>query len=123
MSGVASGVASGAAVTPRPFVTALRTQRGSVLSVGAIGGDRMTVRVQFEALWDAVAIDVRADESVAALVKSALGHFAIPNPTPAEFITKLNGWEVKDAEVSVAASGAKDGSTFLVAYRFRRAVR
>ena len=115
-----SGTAAAAA---RPFVTALRTAHGQVLHVGSGAGDRITVRVQFEALWDAVAVDVRADESVEALVSAALDHFKVPQTSPAEFVTKLNGWEVKGADATVASSGAKDGSTFLVAYRFRRAVR
>lgn len=115
-----SGAAAGA---PRPFVTALRTPHGQMLRVGSGAGDRLTVRVQFEALWDAVAVDVRADESVHALAGAALDHFKVSHASLAEFVTKLNGWEVKGAEATVASSGATDGSTFLVAYRFRRAVK
>ena len=120
---VRSGATGAATITSRPFVTALRTPRGPVQRIGTDGGERVTVRVQFEALWDAVAFDVRTDEPVATLVQSALAHFKVPNTSPAEFITKLNGWEVKGADATVASSGAKDGSTFLVAYRFRRPVR
>ena len=120
---VGAPVSGGAATGTQPFVTALRTPRGPVQRIGTDGGERVTVRVQFEALWDAVAFDVRMDEPVATLVQSALAHFKVPNTSPAEFITKLNGWEVKGADATVASSGAKDGSTFLVAYRFRRPVR
>ena len=88
-----------------------------------MSGATINVRVQFEPLWDQVRVDVPADEPVAKMVASALAHFGIANAPPAEFVTKLNGWEVKGAEATVASSGAKDGSTFLVAYRFRRAVR
>ncbi len=115
---------SGAAVAPRrPFVTALRTARGVVVRVGADGGERVTVRVQFEALWDAVAFDVRADETVETLVRAALARFGQGDVPMSEFVTKLNGWEVKSLAETIAGSGARDGSTFLVAYRFRRPVR
>ena len=120
---MSAAVSGGATSASRPFVTALRTPGGAVHRIGADGGERVTVRVQFEALWDAIAVDVRADESVASLVQWALAYFKVANATPAEFITKLNGWEVKGADATVASSGAKDGSTFLVAYRFRRPVR
>jgi hypothetical protein len=114
--------AAGEAHTARPFVTALRT-RGAVLRLGAEGGDRMTVRVQLESLWDAIAVDVRADEPISTLVRTALARFGVSDAPLAEFITKLNGWEVKGADATVVSSGAKNGSTFLVAYRFRRPVR
>jgi hypothetical protein len=112
---------AGAAI--RPFVTALRTPRGAVLRVGAEGGDRITVRVQFEALWDAIAVDVRADEPVATLVLAALARFGQGHVPLSDFVTKLHGWEVKDAAATVASCGARNGSTFLVAYRLRRPVR
>ena len=88
-----------------------------------MSGDRVRVRVQFESLWDHVPMDVPADEPVSTLVRTALARFGIANAPLAEFVTKLNGWEVKGAEATVASSGATDGSTFLVAYRFRRPVR
>lgn len=114
---------SGSAVAPaRPFVTALRTPRGASLRVGD-GAERITVRVQFEALWDAVAVDVATSESVESLVRAALTRFGMGAAPLAEFVVKLRGWEVKGAEVTVAGSGATDGSTFLVAHRFRRPVR
>jgi hypothetical protein len=114
---------SGAVAGQRPFVTALRTPRGEVIQLGEAGGERVTVRVQFEALWDAIAVDVRTDDPVAALAIAALKRFGLPDATLGEFIVKLRGWEVKGAEVTVGSSGAKNGSTFLVAHRFRRPVR
>lgn len=110
------------ATAARPFVTALRTH-GAVEQVGATGGDRMTVRVQFEALWDAVAYDVRSDESLETLIRAALNRFGQGSAPMSEFVTKLRGFEVRSLAVSVAESGAKDGSTFLVAHRYRRPVR
>jgi len=110
------------AIAARPFVTALRTH-GAVEQVGAAGGDRITVRVQFEALWDAVAFDVRTDELLETLIRAALNRFGKGSTPMSEFVTKIGGFEVMNLSVSVAESGAKDGSTFLVAHRFRRAVR
>ena len=112
-----------AAAVVRPFATSLRTPRGAVVRIGAEGGERVTVRVQFEALWDAIALDVRTDEPVATVVRAALDRFAQGSAPMSDFITKLRGWEVKGADATVESSGAKDGSTFLVAYRFRRPVR
>lgn len=116
-------MSAAAAAAAKPFVTALRTVRGQTLRVGSGAGDRVTVRVQFESLWDAVAVDVGANETVDTLVSAALDHFKVPHTSLGEFVTKLNGWEVKGSDATVASSGAKDGSTFLVAYRFRRAVK
>ncbi len=107
----------------RPFVTNLRTPRGAVVRLGAEGGERVTLRVQFEALWDAIAMDVRTDEPVATVVRAALDQFAQGSAPMSDFITKLHGWEVKGSDATVASSGAKNGSTFLVAHRFRRPVR
>jgi hypothetical protein len=114
---------SGALTHPTPFVTVLRTPRGAVTQAGAPGGERVTVRLQFEALWDAMAVSVRTDEPVITLVDAILTHVGLQHASQADFVTKLRGWEVKSTEVSVAEAGARDGSTFLVAYRFRRPIR
>ena len=112
-----------AATVTRPFVTALRTPRGAVVRLGAEGGERVTVRVQFEALWDAFAADVRTDTPVATLVRAALDHYGLSHASPADFMVKLRGWEVKGVDATVASSGATDGSTFLVQYLYRRPAR
>jgi hypothetical protein len=111
---------SGAATTA-PFVTALRTERGKVVRIGD-GADRVTLRVQFEPLWDAIAVDVPKTMSVSELTMAAVAIFGVTHAPLSDFIVKLNGWEVK-GDVTVDASGAKNGSTLLVAYRFRRPVR
>jgi hypothetical protein len=113
---------SGAAVAPvRPFVTALRTERDKVMRMGE-GAERVTLRVQFEPLWDAVAVDVPATMPVSELTTAVLKRFGIGHVPLSDFIVKLGGWEVK-GDVTVGSSGAKNGSTLLVAYRFRRPVR
>lgn len=114
---------SGAVAHVAPFVTTLRTPRGVVKQLGAAGGERVTVRVQFEALWDAMAVSVRTDEPVLTLVDALLSEMGLAHASQADFIVKLRGWEVKSTEVSVAEVGARDGSTFLVAYRYRRPIR
>ena len=112
----------GAVVTQQPFVTQLRTPRGPAVRVGE-GAPRVVVRVQFEALWDAVAVDCRADEPVSTLVRTALGRFGLGQAPLSEFVVKLHGWEVKGTDTTVASAGAADGSTFLVHYRHRRPSR
>ncbi|MBM4194354.1 MAG: hypothetical protein FJ202_08260 [Gemmatimonadetes bacterium] len=112
-----------AAVAARPFVTALRTPRGVVHRIGAAGGDRVTVRVQFEALWDAIAVETSSDTPVAALVDALLGSIGMAGYDQAHLVVKLRGWEVRGTESTVASAGARDGSTFHVAYRHRRPVR
>lgn len=112
-----------AAPATRPFVTTVRTPRAQVLAVGAPGGERIVVRVQFEPLWDSVAMDVRTDEPVLTLVREALAYFGEPVASMGQYVTKLFGAEVADLASTVGASGARAGSTFLVAYRFRRPVR
>lgn len=115
--------ATAAVTAARPFVTTLRTPRGQVVTVGAAGGERMVVRLQFEPLWDAVAMDVRADEPVMTLVRELLARVGEGDAPIGQFVTKLRGWEVRDLATTVAAAGGKPGSTFLVAYRYRRPVR
>jgi hypothetical protein len=110
-----------AAAGTRPFVTALRTERGKVVRLGE-GADRVTLRMQFEALWDAVAVDVPVTMPISDLTTAMLKHFGVAHAPLSDFIVKLRGWEVK-GDATVESSGAKNGSTLLVAYRFRRPVR
>lgn len=111
------------AVLVRPFVTALRTPRGAVVSLGAAGGSRVTVRVQFEPLWDAIAADVRTDEPISEIVRATLNRFGLAGAPVSDFMVKLRGWEVKGADATIESSGALDGSTLLIQYRYRRASR
>jgi hypothetical protein len=114
---------AGTAVAPSGlFVTGLRTPRGQVVRLGE-GAQRVTIRVQFEALWDAFVVDASTDASISSLVTAALKRFGLGDALPADFMVKLKGWEVKGAEATVGSSGGKDGSTFLVQHRFRRPIR
>ena len=83
----------------------------------------MNVRVQLLHRWDRMAFDVRPETPVATLKRDALAAFGLGGAAPADYVVKLRGWEVLGEQGSVAESGARDGSTYLIEYRRRRAVR
>ena len=83
----------------------------------------MKVRVQLYEKWDRMSFDVNPESPVASLKRDALAEFGLNTALAADYEIKLNGWEIRSELESVTASGAKDGSTFLVAYRRRKAVR
>ncbi len=111
-----------AAASVRPFVTQLRTPRGLVLAVGEAGGDRITIRAQFEPLWDAVAMDVRPDTPINVVARALLDHFG-ERADLSTFVVKVRGWEVRDVGATLAAAGVQAGTTVHVAHRYRRPVR
>ena len=105
-----------------PFVAQLRSRPG-VIRLGADGQPRITIRVQLAEAWDTVRIETAPTEPVGVVKAEALAALR-PNREPADaFVVKLNGFEVLDENVSVADSGATNGSTFLLSYRRRRPVR
>ena len=105
-----------------PFVAQLRSRPG-VVGIGTNGQPRISLRVQMPEVWDVVRIETPASESVGAVKAEALAAL-LPNGEPPDaFVLKLNGYEVLDESVSVADSGATNGSTFLLTYRRRRPVR
>jgi hypothetical protein len=107
---------------PLPFVTALRSRPG-VERVGSDTGPRLTVRVTLAQLWNTIAFSVPATALVSDLRSEALAAFGMGNAPPEDYVVKLRGFEVLGAETTVAQSGARDGSTFLLSYRRRRPVR
>ena len=105
-----------------PFVSQLRSRPG-ILRLGADGQARITLRVQMLETWDVVRVETPANERVGTLKAEAIAALQ-PNGDPADvFVLKLNGFEILDENVSIADTGAKNGSTFLVTYRRRRPVR
>ena len=105
-----------------PFVAQLRSRPG-VIRLGADGQPRITIRVQLAEAWDTVRIETAPTQPVGVVKAEALAALR-PNQEPADaFVVKLNGFEVLDENVSVADSGATNGSTFLLSYRRRRPVR
>jgi hypothetical protein len=83
----------------------------------------MNVRVQLLERWDLKAFDVRPETPVATLKRDALAAFGLADAAPSDYVVKLRGWEVLGEQGSVAESGARDGSTYLMTYRRRRPVR
>jgi hypothetical protein len=74
-------------------------------------------------VWDTVRAIVSPDEPVVALKVRALEALYPEGDFHEDFVVKLRGWEVLDETVSVAATGAVDGSIFLLTHRRRRPVR
>jgi len=106
-----------------PFVTQLRT-RGDTIELASPDGPAITVRVQMPEVWDVVRVHASPDERAITVKRRALEAFKPGAELRDEdFVLKLNGWEVLDESASLAATGAVDGSIFLLTYRWRRAVR
>ena len=105
-----------------PFVAQIRSRPG-VVRLGADGQPRITLRVQLAEAWDTVRVETPPSEPVAAVKAEALAALRPNTDPPDAFVVKLNGFEILDENVSVAESGASNGSTFLVSYRRRRPVR
>ena len=105
-----------------PFVTALRARPGTI-RLGAAGAPALTLRVQMPEVWDTVRIEAPASEPVASLKAAALGALEPDAAYHADYVLKLNGFEVLDEHASLADAGAKDGSIFLLTSRRRRPVR
>lgn len=97
--------------------------RGTALALGADDASAITVRVQLPELWETIAVRCGGAVSVAALKAAALEAFGQRLHPAHEFVMKLRGHEVRDEGATVTGAGARDGSTFLLAYRHRRPVR
>jgi hypothetical protein len=83
----------------------------------------VNIRVQLLERWDRMAFDVKPDTSVSTLKNEALEAFGLRNVVAADYVVKLRGWDVLGEQGTVAESGARDGSTYLMTYRRRRPVR
>lgn len=97
--------------------------REDVIALGADAPGAITVRVQMTEAWDTVAAKCAPDTSVRALKLAALDAFGQPLVHPEDYVIKLRGFEVLDESAPLLVAGARDGSTFLLAYRRRRPVR
>jgi hypothetical protein len=97
--------------------------RPGVLDLGAGAANAFTVRVQMTELWDTLAVRCAPDVSVRALKEAALDAFLPVHHPASDFVMKLRGFEVLDESAPLTVAGARDGSTFLLSYRFRRPVR
>ena len=103
-------------------LNSLRARPG-VLALGSAAANAITVRVQMPELWDTLAVRCAADTSVQALKQAALDAFLQYHQPTADFVMKLRGFEVLDESQPLDVAGARDGSTFLLTYRYRRPVR
>lgn len=104
------------------FVNQLRS-RGEPLRISPEGVTAITVRVEMPEVWDVVKVIVSPDEPVLAVKVRALEALFPRAEFPDDFVLKLNGWEVLNETASVAATGAVEGSTYLLLHRLRRPVR
>ena len=106
-----------------PFVNQLRT-RGDVIQMAPAGTTSITVRVEMPEVWDVVRVHASPDERAITVKRRAL-EALMPGAElrDDDYVLKLNGWEVLDESASLAATGAVDGSIFLVTNRKRRPVR
>jgi hypothetical protein len=106
-----------------PFVAQLRT-RGDTIELAAPGGASIAVRVEMPEVWDVVRVNASPDERAITLKRRALeALMPVAELHDEDYVLKLNGWEVLDESASLAATGAVDGSIFLVTGRRRRPVR
>lgn len=83
----------------------------------------MKLRVQLLERWDRMPFDVAPDTPVATLKRDALDAFGVSGAPPSDYVVKLRGWDVLGEQGTVAESGARDGSTYLLTLRRRRPVR
>lgn len=107
--------------TATPFVAQLRA-RPETIRLGTPGEPVITVRVQVPEVWDTVRIDAPPDTPVLVLKLRTL-ETLMPGAEPAEYVTKLRGFEVLDETASLSSAGVLNGSTLLVTSRRRRPVR
>ena len=103
-----------------PFVASLRARPNTLRVAG--GGDWM-VRVQALEVWDTVRLETSSSATVREVKEQALAALMPDAVHPGEFITKLNGAEVLDENMSLADAGVLNGSTLLVHHRRRQPVR
>ena len=106
-----------------PFTAQLRARPQTIVLGADDAAVRWTVRVQSAEAWDTVRVSAPPTEPIGAIKASAIEALS-PGIAGAEaFVLKLGGIEVLDEGASLAATGAVDGSIFLLAHRRRRPVR
>jgi hypothetical protein len=107
-----------------PFVTGLRSRRGTI-QLSPEGASAITIRVEMPEVWDVVRVVVAPTEPVLAVKVAAL-QALYPEASAAthgDFVVKLRGWEILDEAASLTDTGVIDGSILLLTFRRRRPVR
>jgi hypothetical protein len=107
---------------PEPFTASLRTH-GETIRVGAPDVPAITIRVESAEVWNAVRIAVPPGEPVLAVKLAALEALEPCARHPDDYVLKLQGVAVLNEHASVADTGARDGSIYLLSHRRRRPVR
>ena len=105
------------------FANSLRARPGVIRIGETAGGAVVKFRVEVPSVWDVVRVDASQTDSIRTAKVYALNALVPDALFPDEFSVKLNGAEIFDESVSLAAAGVLDGSTLLVAHRRRRPVR
>ena len=106
-----------------PFVTQLRTPADAILLAPQGADAVITIRVQMLEAWDAVKVIAEPRTSVSRVKAQALAVLAPDVPHPADVVTKLGGFEIRDETKSLSDAGVKDGSTLLLHMRRRQPLR
>lgn len=109
-------------MTPR-FVTTLRARPTPICLAPEGTSGVWTMRVQVAEAWDAVRVQLLPNTRVADLKRAAMDELMPDVDALDGYVVKLGGFEVANEGVTVEASGATDGSTFLIIARRRRPVR
>lgn len=104
-----------------PFVAQLRTRPGTI-EIGGPAGSGLAIRVQVPEVWDAVRVQAPADTAVST-VKARAVEALLGDADPGQFVVKLRGAVVANEAMTLAESGALNGSTYLVTSRHRRPIR
>lgn len=105
-----------------PFVTSLRARRATI-HMGAEGEPTITIRVEMQAVWDVVRIEVPPTETIQAVKQRALEALFPQARYHEDFVAKLDGWEILNEDESLAAAGVQHGSILLLMHRRRRPLR
>jgi len=109
-------------MTPQtPFVNSLRT-RGDAFKLGSASNQVLHLRAQVLEAWDAIRIDANPSASVRSLKELALRELYPDVQSADDYVVKLHGFEILDEDAPISSTPARNGSTFLIADRHRRAV-
>jgi hypothetical protein len=119
-SGPASGRPTDTSSTP--FVAQLRTGP-EILRLGDETEPHITIRVEVPEVCDAVRVETPVTEPILAIKLRALDVLYPDADFQEAFVTKFNGFEVRDENASIGSIGVKNGSTLLLTFRRRRPVR
>jgi hypothetical protein len=108
--------------TPAPFVTSLRARRDTI-RMGAEGDATITIRVEMQAVWDAIRVEAPPGMTVEELKIHVLSALFPQAAFHEDFVIKLHGWEILNEHESLSAAGIKNGSILLLMHRHRRPLR